>query len=147
MPVRFDENMYRLNREFPAQLRAFEQVKALIEEFGAAAELAREDRHKLTLIVEELFTNTVNHGFRGDTDSPVNLTLEETGNGVKLTYEDSAPKHDSINTGLRTDIDATINLRHVGGIGMAIALGLTKDASYDYVDGRNCVTLTYLTKR
>lgn len=147
MPVQFDENMHRLNRIFPAQLRAFEQVKALIEEFGAAADLGREDRHKLTLIVEELFTNTVNHGFRGDTDSPVNLTLEETVSGIRLTYEDSAPMHDSIGTGLRTDIDATINLRQVGGIGMAIALGLTRDASYDYVDGRNCVTLTYLTKR
>ncbi len=139
--------MRRLNRVFPARLRAFDQVKALIEEFATAADLTGEDRHKLTLIVEELFTNTVNHGFRGDSDSPVNLTLEETVGGIRLTYEDSAPRHDSISTGLRTDIDATINLRQVGGIGMAIALGLTRDASYDYVDGRNCVTLTYLTKR
>ena len=118
----------------------------LIEEFGAMAELGSEDRHKLTLIVEELFTNTVNHGFHGDTDSPVNLTLEQTGSGIRLTSEDSAPQHDSINTGLRTDIGAAVNQRQVGGIGMAIALGLTKDANYAYVDGRNCVTLTYLTK-
>jgi anti-sigma regulatory factor (Ser/Thr protein kinase) len=135
-----------LNRSFPARLRAFEDVRMLIEEFGALARLGSEDRHKLTLIVEELFTNTVNHGFRGDTDSPVHLTLEDTGDGVRLTYEDSAPRHDSIGTGLRTDIDATVNQRQVGGIGMAIAVGLTRDASYAYVDGRNCVTMTYLTK-
>ena len=139
--------MSRLSRSFPARLRAFEQVRALIEEFSALAELGREDRHKLTLIVEELFTNTVTHGFRGDSDSPVQFTLELTEAGVRLTYEDSAPRHDPIASGLRTDIDATINLRQVGGLGVAIALGLTQDAAYDYVDGRNRVTMTYLTQK
>jgi anti-sigma regulatory factor (Ser/Thr protein kinase) len=137
----------QFSRTCAARLAEFEQLRALIDEFGVAAQLPREDRHKLTLIVEELFTNTVNHGFRGDTDSPVRLVLEPTDSGVRLTYEDSAPQHDSINTGLRTDIDATINMRHVGGIGMAIALGLTQDAKYAYVDGRNCVAMTYLTRK
>lgn len=136
--------MSRLSRSFPARLRAFEQVRTLIEEFGATAELGREDRHKLTLIVEELFTNTVTHGFRGDSDSPVNVTLERSDAGVRLTYEDSAPQHDPIASGLRTDIDATVNLRQVGGLGVAIAIGLTQDAKYDFVDGRNCVAMTYL---
>ncbi len=139
--------MIRLSRSFPARLRAFEQVRTLIEEFGAMAGLGREDRHKLTLIVEELFTNTVTHGFRGDSDSPVQFTLEQTDGGARLTYEDSAPQHDPIATGLRTDIDATVNLRQVGGLGVAIALGLTQDANYAYVNGRNRVTMTYLTQK
>lgn len=139
--------MIRLSRNFPARLQAFEQVRMLIEEFGAMAGLGREDRHKLTLIVEELFTNTVTHGFRGDSNSPVQLTLEQTRGGVRLTYEDSAPRHDPIASGLRTDIDATVNLRQVGGLGVAIALGLTQDAAYAYVDERNRVTMTYLTQK
>ena len=91
--------MIRFSRSFPARLQAFEQVRTQIEEFGAMAGLGREDRHKLTLIVEELFTNTVTHGFRGDSDSPVQLTLEQTEAGVCLTYEDSAPRHDPIASG------------------------------------------------
>jgi len=137
----------RLSRSFVARILAFEQVRALIEEFGEMVNLGREDRHKLTLIVEELFTNTVTHGFRGDSDSEVQVTLEQTGAGVRLTYEDSAPPHDTIASGLTTDIDATVNLRRVGGLGVAIALGLTEDANYSFVDGRNRVTMTYLTKR
>lgn len=138
--------MSRLNRSFPARLGAFEQIRMLIEEFGGLAPLDREDRHKLTLIVEELFTNTVNHGFRGDTDADVSLTLEDTEGGVRLTYEDTAPRHDPIQTGLRTDVDAAARSRQVGGIGVAIALRMTRDARYDYVDGRNRVTLTYRGK-
>ena len=63
------ENMSRLIRIFPAQLQAFDQIRALVDEFGAMSNLGREDRHKLTLIVEELFTNTVAHGHQGDSDA------------------------------------------------------------------------------
>lgn len=139
--------MTRLSRSFPARLREFEEVRTLIETFGDMAGIGREDRHKLTLIVEELFTNTVTHGFRGDSDSPVQITLESAGRGVRLTYEDCAPQHDPIAAGLRTDIDATVNLRQVGGLGVAIALGLTQDAKYAFVDGHNRVDMTYLLRR
>lgn len=139
--------MNRLSRIFPAQLRAFEQVKALIDEFGAAAALAPEDRHKLTLIVEELFINTVNHGHHGGSDAPVRVTFEETGNGVRLTYEDSAPQYDPFAVSGRTDIDSTINERRVGGLGVFLTLGLTDHADYNFVDGRNCISLIFAPTR
>lgn len=144
MPVQFEKTMHRLNRVFPARLRAFDQVKALIDEFGAVAELGREDRHKLTLIVEELFTNTVNHGHRGDSDAPVFITFEEAQGNLRLIYEDSAPQFDPLAAGRRTDIDSTIKERRIGGLGIFITIGLTDKADYSYVEGRNriCLRLT-----
>ena len=134
--------MKRLNRTFPAQLRAFEQIKALIDEFAETTGLGREDRHKLTLIVEELFTNTVTHGHRGDSEAPVQITLEDTGAGVQLTYEDSAPQFDPLAASRRTDIESTINERRVGGLGVFLTLGLTNGADYRFVEGRNRISLT-----
>jgi len=131
-----------LSRTFPAQLRAFEQVKALIDEFGDATRLGREDRHKLTLIVEELFTNTVTHGHRGDSNAPVQISLEETAAGVQLTYEDSAPPYDPLAASRRTDIESTINERRVGGLGVFLTIGLTNGANYRFVEGRNRISLT-----
>ena len=147
MPVQFEKNMNRLNRVFPARLRAFDQVKALIDEFGAMAELGREDRHKLTIIVEELFTNTVNHGHRGDSDAPVFITFEEDKGDVQLIYEDSAPPFDPLAAGRRTDIDSTINKRRVGGLGIFITIGLTEKADYSYVEGRNRICLSLSATR
>ena len=134
--------MKRLNRTFPAQLRAFEQIKALIDEFAETTGLGREDRHKLTLIVEELFTNTVTHGHRGDSEAPVQITLEDTGAGVQLTYEDSAPQFDPLAASRRTDIESTINERRVGGLGVFLTLGLANRAAYRFVEGRNRISLT-----
>ncbi len=147
MSVQLEKTMRRLNRVFPARLRAFEQVKALIDEFGTVAELGREDRHKLTLIVEELFTNTVNHGHRGDSDAPVFITFEEDEGDVQLIYEDSAPQFDPLAAGNRTDIDSTIRERKVGGLGIFITIGLTEKADYSYVEGRNRICLRLAATR
>jgi serine/threonine-protein kinase RsbW len=147
MPVQFEENMNRLSRMFPARLRAFEQVKALIDEFGAVASLVREDRHKLTLIVEELFTNTINHGHRGDCEAPVFITFEEVDGDVRLIYEDSAPQFDPLAAGRRTNIESTITERRVGGLGVFITIGLTNQADYSYVDGRNRISLRMTASR
>jgi anti-sigma regulatory factor (Ser/Thr protein kinase) len=147
MPVQLEKNMHRLNRVFPARLRAFEQIKALIDEFGAAAELSREDRHKLTLIVEELFTNTVNHGHRGDSDAPVSITFEKDKGDVRLIYEDSAPPFDPLTAGKRTDVESTVKERRVGGLGIFITIGLTAQADYSYVEGRNRICLKLVATR
>jgi serine/threonine-protein kinase RsbW len=147
MPVRFEKNMYRLTRVFPARLGAFDQVKALIEEFGAVAELGHEDRHKLTLIVEELFTNTVNHGHRGDCDAPVFITFEADKGDLRLIYEDSAPQFNPLATGHGDGIEATITGRRVGGLGIFITIGLTEKADYSYVEGRNRISLRLTATR
>jgi anti-sigma regulatory factor (Ser/Thr protein kinase) len=147
MPVQLEKNMHRLNRVFPARLRAFEQIKALIDEFGVAAELGREDRHKLTLIVEELFTNTVNHGHRGGSDAPVSITFEKDNGDVQLIYEDSAPQFDPFATGNRADLDSTVTDRRVGGLGIFITIGLTEKVAYSYVAGRNRICLRLAATR
>ena len=139
--------MKRLSRTFPARLSAFEQVKSLIDEFGEAAGLGREDRHKLTLIVEELFTNTVTHGHHGDSDALVQVTLEVTDAGVELIYEDSAPQYDPVAASRRTDIESTINERRVGGLGVYLTIGLTNGAVYRFVEGRNRISLTLVPSR
>ncbi|HEV8262822.1 MAG TPA: ATP-binding protein [Burkholderiales bacterium] len=139
--------MKHLSRTFPAQLRAFEQVKALIDEFGEATGLGREDRHKLTLIVEELFTNTVTHGHRGDSNAPVQISLEDTAAGVQLTYEDSAPQYDPLAASRRTDIESTINERRIGGLGVLLTIGLTNGADYRFVEGHNRISFTLVPNR
>ena len=147
MPVQVSKIVKRLSRTFPARLSAFEQVKSLIDEFGEAAGLGREDRHKLTLIVEELFTNTVTHGHHGDSDAPVQVTLEVTDAGVELIYEDSAPPYDPVAASRRTNIESTINERRVGGLGVFLTISLTNGAVYRFVEGRNRISLTLVPSR
>jgi serine/threonine-protein kinase RsbW len=63
----------RHSRTFPARRDALPQVDAFLGEVCAAAGLGRETCLRLTLLVEELFTNTVVHGHGADSDAPVRL--------------------------------------------------------------------------
>ena len=135
--------MPTLIRNFPARLQAFEQIRALIDEFGALSNLGREDRHKLTLIVEELFTNTITHGHRGDSDASVSISFEHENGEMVLVYEDSAPPFDPLAAGRRTDIESTVRERRIGGLGIFITVGLTEGASYSYADGHNRIRLKF----
>src|SRR5258707_12214131 len=63
----------RHSRTFPARRDALPQVDAFLGEVCVAAGLGRETCLRLTLLVEELFTNTVGHGYGADSEAPVRL--------------------------------------------------------------------------
>jgi len=133
--------MLKLNRTFAAKLSAFSEIRALVEEFANSAGIEPSARHKLTLIVEELFTNTVRHGHRKDSEEPVDITLSSEPSGIVITYVDTAPKYDSLAAAMRTDIDSTIRQRRVGGLGLALTFALAESARYVYVDSKNRIVI------
>ena len=63
----------RHERIFPARRDALPQIAAFLAEVCAAASFSREGCLRLTLLVEELFTNTVMHGHGGDSEEPVRV--------------------------------------------------------------------------
>jgi len=113
----------------------------MIEAFADSAGIDHTDRHKLTLIVEELFINTVRHGHGGDSDEPVDITLVSEPSGVTVTYIDTAPKYDSLAAAMRTDIEASVRMRRVGGLGVALTFALAHTAQYTYIDGKNRIVI------
>jgi anti-sigma regulatory factor (Ser/Thr protein kinase) len=133
--------MVKLSRTFEAKLSAFSEIRALVEDFAQAAAMDPSARHKLTLIVEELFTNTVRHGHGRDSDEPVDITLSSEAPGIVVSYVDTAPKYDSLAAAMRTDIESTIRQQRIGGLGLALTFALAEEAQYAYVDGRNRIVI------
>jgi anti-sigma regulatory factor (Ser/Thr protein kinase) len=127
--------------EIPARLDQFGKIASAIDEFARVARLSNADCHKLTLIAEELFTNTVRHGHRGDSESPVSVYLESADDGMRMVYEDTAPPYDSLAAASSTDIESTVNNLKVGGLGVALTFALAKTANYAYVGGRNRIVI------
>src|SRR5215470_16931697 len=81
-------------RDFPARMAMLAETATFVEEFCARHGVSRDDALRVTLIVEELFTNTVRHGFRGDSDSLIAIGLARRGADIEVHYEDRAPPHD-----------------------------------------------------
>jgi anti-sigma regulatory factor (Ser/Thr protein kinase) len=119
------------------------EATAFVEAFCADRGIAPNDKLRLTLVVEELFTNTVMHGHGGDSDAPVRIVLRADPSRVELCYEDSAPPFDPLDHVARSPIEppADVADRPVGQLGIALVVSLVESASYLREDGRNCLRL------
>jgi len=131
----------RFSRIFPARRDALPQVDTFLAEVCAAAGLGRDACLRLTLLVEELFTNTVVHGHGADSDEPVRLDCDVTPGRIALTYEDTGPAHDPFGQVVVPDADADIEDRPVGGLGVLLVSAMAQQVEYRRDGDRNRISL------
>lgn len=128
---------------FPARLGSLLQVVAFLEGFCTATGIEHSYCLRLNLVLEELFTNTVNHGHRGDSDAPVWVTLAADKNAVHVTYEDVAPPFNPYARITEEAPDTAIEMRRIGGLGVLLTKELAAMHNYAYLFGRNRISLAF----
>ena len=134
--------------QFLARLDQLRAMQAFVERFCARAGLPKEACLRLNLVVEELFTNTVRHGHKGDCDAPVWVTVSRGSDRVQLIYEDKAPPfnpYSALAEAAAPVPETTVSMRRVGGLGVLLTKELAKSRDYAYVFGRNRIRLMLAT--
>jgi anti-sigma regulatory factor (Ser/Thr protein kinase) len=128
---------------FEARAAELPHIAGFARAFCALRGVGHDDALRVTLVLEELFANTVRHGHGGDSAAPVRIALTLAGRSIEIRYEDSAPRHDPLNAGSsqRDDLDAPVEERRVGGLGVHLVDGMVDSARYSYADGRNRLRL------
>jgi anti-sigma regulatory factor (Ser/Thr protein kinase) len=126
---------------FPARAAELRHIASFLKDFCTRHAIGRECCLKLNLVVEELFTNTVRHGHRGDCDAPVWLSVCAGPQALQLTYEDTAPPFNPYAL-FASAPDTTLSLRRIGGLGVLLTRELAATRDYAYLFGRNRVRLT-----
>jgi len=104
----------------------------------AAAEVGatEDDAKRLQLVIEELFTNTISHGYGGDSDHSIRVSVCRNGQALAARYEDEAPPFDFSENGPKNE--PTVAL---GGLGLQLIRGLCKALRHNYRDGCNVTDL------
>ena len=126
---------------FSARASELRRIGTFLNDFCTRQQVDREHCLRLNLVVEELFTNTVRHGYRGDSDAPVWVSVEADPAGVRVTYEDTAPPFNPY--ALFANVpDTTLSLRKLGGLGVVLTRELASNRDYAYLFGRNRIRLT-----
>lgn len=131
------QRVFRARRdELPG---ALDFVESFCRQHGVAAEAAL----RLTLIVEELFTNVIVHGHGGDSDAVVDIELQATPQWLALCLRDSAPPFDPLLhlANVAPDLDPPEAERRVGGLGLPLVAQMSEGLAYAHVEGRNRISL------
>ena len=122
-------------------MEALGPVRAFVERFCAAAGVGRDPCLRLNLVLEELFTNTIRHGYRGDSDAPVWVTLARHDAELRIVYEDTAPPFNPYAWLAGLPNEGPQPLRRPGGLGILLTRELADSREYAYVFGRNSIRL------
>ena len=130
----------RVEGTFQGRLHSFVEVRALAETFGTTVGADQDTTLRIVLVLEELFTNTVTHGYAAGGEGPVWISLASQGGAIEITYEDAGPTFDPLVDAPTPSLAA--EGRVPGGLGLALVRGLSAAAGYARIGDRNRVTLT-----
>ena len=133
------------HRTFPARFASLTDSAAFAEAFCARHGVDTGLALKLTLVLEELFTNTITHGLGAESDAPIRIALSMSEPGsVSIVFEDSGPAFDPLAHGVQQPAapDDAFDARPVGGLGIHLVAQLSSARRYAREDGRNRLWLT-----
>lgn len=120
----------------PARYAALSALLAWLENQGVQAGLDGDETRRLQLVVEELFANTIEHGFGEESDRPVAVAVAFLPDGVVIDYRDEAPPFNP----LAQDPTAG-GAKAIGGHGLNILASLARTMDYECIDGRNSIRI------
>jgi anti-sigma regulatory factor (Ser/Thr protein kinase) len=116
------------------------RLAARVDSFCAMHDLDEATARAVNLSLDELITNTMTYGFDSVAEAHIEvaLSLEKTTLTVRLT---DAGKEFDPTTAPEPDIDADIDDRPIGGLGVYFARQMMDSIAYQRRDGQNVVTL------
>jgi len=132
------ENHFTLHVQ--ADVRQLAQIRDFIEIQASALGVAPDAVYDLVLAANEIATNIVVHGYRGQ-PGMIDIDMRSEGDEVSIVLRDQAPRFDPT-LAPTPDITAPLEKRPPGGMGIHLTRRLT-DAMLHRVtpDGGNEVTL------
>jgi len=116
----------------------------MVETFGEANDLPEPKVYVVNLMLDELVTNLVMHGNSNGGTLRANIRLEVGEGGITLTVEDDGQPFDPT-AAEAPDVDAALEDRQVGKLGLHFVKSLADHVSYRLEDGRNLLTINVET--
>jgi anti-sigma regulatory factor (Ser/Thr protein kinase) len=110
-----------------------------IERFCEQEHLPQVMRHDVLLILDELVTNIIVHGFSSGIGKSIHVCLNKDSNNVHIEVSDDAPAFNPIAVEV-PDIDTSLEDRPIGGLGIHLMKQFSKQMTYQRKDNHNVLT-------
>jgi len=94
----------------------------------------------ILLVVEEIFVNIAHYAYEPDAEKFVDMSIS-IHEDVVIRFEDSGKPFDPT-TKEAPNLDVPIAEREIGGLGWHLVKEFTDKIAYEYVNGKNILTIT-----
>ncbi|MGZ3280990.1 MAG: ATP-binding protein [Caulobacteraceae bacterium] len=127
----------RLSLQVAGDLQEIPRVAEAVEAFCEGAGASPRAVMHLNLAIEELLTNTISYG--GALEITLDMRLE--GETIVAEIADDGAAFDPLTEAPAPDLEASLQDRRIGGLGVHLVKTLMDEASYRRDDGKNRMRL------
>lgn len=111
-----------------------------LAQFAQENDLPAKTAFAVELVLEELVTNVVKHSGKPG-GATIEVMLDRDGNAIKGAVRDDAEAYDPLARD-PVDINASLDERGIGGLGVHLVRSMTDQLAYQFSDGHNVLTFT-----
>lgn len=125
------------------------QISSRLEELGRAEAWLRAEllphasepvRHDLALVLEEVLTNVIRHGYGAEAQGGIDVSAEICNGKLRLEVRDGARPFDPFSAAL-PDLDGDLAERPVGGLGIFLVRRLMDRVEYQRQEQENVLVM------
>jgi anti-sigma regulatory factor (Ser/Thr protein kinase) len=114
-------------------------ISASLEEVMHTQGFSSEDILDTQLAVEEIITNIINHGYK-NAGGEIVISCRINVNQAEVRIRDNAPRFDPLSLP-EPELDATVQDRKIGGLGVFLVRQVMDEISYRYENGQNVLVI------
>ena len=129
-----------MQKKFLRSYSSLESVYEFTEQILASANIAQAARYPVHFAMEELFTNMVK--YNPDNSNDILLDVETGADGVTVRMTDFDVDAFDVTRPRSVDIDAPLDKRVPGGLGLHLIHKMVDSLQYEYSDRQSTVTFT-----
>ena len=120
------------------------RLAAAFDEFADRHEVSDQARFQLQLCLEEMVLNVINYGFDDGAEHEIHVDFEFRIDSRTVTVNilDDGRRFNPLTEVPAPNVEAKLEDRTVGGLGVHFVRTFMDDADYQHEDGKNRLTLT-----
>jgi len=111
-----------------------EQITAIVEDLGEQDDWPPDLIFKVNLVLDELSVNIVNYGGEA---SEIVVCLAADADEVRVEISDDGRPFDPLTDAIEPDLDAPLEERAIGGLGIHLVREMMDELHYSREDGKN----------
>lgn len=101
----------------------------------------------VNLSLDELITNVVSYGYEDSGEHEIRVTLTEQDGMLEVVLEDDGVAFNPLSEAPEPDLNASVEERRIGGLGVHFVKSLMDEVSYERRSGCNRLTLVQRSPR
>jgi len=122
------------------RLADLDKIKAAVSKMSGAIDCTRRKVKEIDLILEELFTNVVCHGFTDNQEHDIDISLSCDDTILEIRMEDDGEPFD-ITASPSPDTRCALEKRGIGGLGIHFVKHFIDECKYYRKKNRNIIVL------